>query len=124
PEYQMRDVPETDLLFTGQFKIKPPLPRLRGVFNASRWLLVHSPKDINTAWQTRSEKVERKNFELGLNIFVYATGLIDLRNRLESTYIPAPADPAGSTIKLARLQYAGNWDPEPFAWQRFSRWLQ
>jgi hypothetical protein len=124
PEFAMKDVSPEDLLFTGQFKLKSPLPKLRGVHNGTRWLLVHSPKDLNTAWQTRSEKVERKNFELGVNLFAYATGMADLRNRLDSTYIPAPTDKPVAQIKLAQLQYAGNWDPEPFAWQRSARWLQ
>jgi len=125
PEYEMRDVPPDDLMYTGQYRIKPPLPKLRGVFNGSRWLMIHSPKDINTAWQTRAEKIERKNFEIALNTFAYATGgMVDLPNRLASTYIPAPQDQPGSTITFVRLQHGGNWDPEPFAWQRFARWLQ
>ena len=28
------------------------------------------------------------------------------------------------TVRVARLQYAGNWDPEPGAWRRFANWLQ
>jgi hypothetical protein len=27
-------------------------------------------------------------------------------------------------VRLARLSYAGNWNPEPYAWTRFSRVLQ
>ena len=27
-------------------------------------------------------------------------------------------------VKVARVSYAGNWDPEPLAWTRYSNWLQ
>ena len=31
-----------------------------------------------------------------------------------------PAATIDRTIKLARLQYAGNWDPEPGGWRRLA----
>src|SRR5205807_1576717 len=37
--------------------------------------------------------------------------------------IAEPAPATGGTSKVARLKYEGNWDPEPFAWKRFSRWF-
>jgi hypothetical protein len=95
-----------------------------GVSNGSRLLLVHCPADLSLAWQERSTKTRRWAFELGANVFIYASGKPDLRNRLESPYIPpAPATPS-KTIRLAILKYDGNWNPEPAAWFRMSRYLQ
>ena len=36
----------------------------------------------------------------------------------------APAAAPLATVKLARVKYAGNWDPEPLAWTRYANWLQ
>ena len=56
-------------------------------------------------------------------MFVYAAGRRDLRNRLDSNNLPAAAGPSSMTVKIARVEYAGAWDPEPYAWTRFSRWF-
>jgi hypothetical protein len=124
PTYEMRDVPVDDVIYNAALKMKGPLPKLRGLSNGSRWLLIHSPTDLSLAWQTRNERVEKRSFELGVNMFVYAAGLSDFRNRLDSPYVPAPPSPGSSTINVARISYAGNWDPEPYAWIRFARWFQ
>jgi hypothetical protein len=60
-------------------------------------------------------------FQLGINMFVYATGRRDMRNRLDSNLINPIAGNPSLTIKIARISYGGNWDPEPYAWTRFSR---
>jgi hypothetical protein len=72
----------------------------------------------------RSEKSRRSMFELGMNLFLYASGKADLRNRLSSSYIPPQGHAGGGSIKVGRVKYAGNWDPEPMAWTRFSRYFQ
>src|SRR5205823_424704 len=76
------------------------------------------------AWQQRAEKSRPEAFQLGLNLFLYATGKADMRNRLASPYLPPPTDAAAGTVRVARLKYPGAWDPEPAAWQRFGRYLQ
>ena len=94
-----------------------------GVSNGARWLLVHSPSDLSLAWQMRSDKTRLPDFQLGLNLFVYAAGKIDLHNRLESPFVAPPDHPPTRTLRVARLSFDGNWDPEPAAWPRFSRIL-
>lgn len=48
-----------------------------------------------------------------------------MRNRLESAWVePVSGVPVVETLSVGRLQYDGNWDPEPGAWQRFSNWFQ
>ena len=95
--------------------------KLQGVSNGSRLLLVHSPGDLASAWQQRSDKTFRDNFRLGINLFCYAAGKIDLRNRLVTSYVPDPPLATKPPIAIARLKYAGQWDPEPYAWTRFVR---
>lgn len=123
PDYEMRELPaEHEIL---RILYHPsPRPALRCVSNGSRILMVHSPTDISGAWQLRQEKSKRSIFELGTNLFLYAAGKGDLRNRLTSSYIEAPRGaPGGGTLKIARLKYPSNWNPEPMAWVRFSRYF-
>ncbi|MGE5611263.1 MAG: DUF4159 domain-containing protein [Bacillota bacterium] len=122
PDYEMANLPATHELYSLQYKMasKPPL---KAVSNGSRLLMVHSPQDFSTAWQVRNG-TKRENWELPINLFVYATGRADLRNRLSSPYIATPTNRVNKTVNLARLKYAGNWNPEPYAFERFSRYLR
>jgi len=124
PKYELTDLPADHELYTVQYQVKPPPQKLKYVTNGSRVLLLHSPGDLNFAWQQRAEKSKRPMFELGVNTFVYAAGKADLRNRLSSPYLPAPTEAARETFKVARVRYNGNWDPEPAAWYRFARSFQ
>ena len=124
PQYTMQDIPADDPIYTLQYHLKSPAPKLRGVSNGSRWLLVHSPADLAANWQTRAEKSARTSFELAVNLFVYAAGKNDFRNRIVSAYIPEPEHAPSNSISVARLSYNGNWDPEPYALTRFDRWMQ
>ena len=60
-------------------------------------------------------------YQLADDIFLYA---VDQKNLKEKgkTYLvdPDPAIKADRTIKVARLQYEGNWDPEPAGWRRLA----
>jgi hypothetical protein len=122
--YELRDLSPDDPLYTLQFPTKPPHPPLRIVTNGSRILMIHSPTDITSGWVARKAENREQASQLALNIHTYATGKAELRNRIESTYLAEPPDPPTRTISLARIRYGGNWDPEPAAWPRFSRYLQ
>ena len=126
PKYELRDLPPDHPVYNLVYKIDEgsPRPKLRGVFNGARLLMLHSPTDIARAWQVRDQKIKRPLFNLGINLFLYAAGKRDLRNRLESPYVSDPGDPVNGSVGVARLEYAGNWDPEPGAWRRFARWFQ
>jgi hypothetical protein len=122
--YELRDLAADDPLYTLQFPTAPPHPPLRIVTNGSRILMIHSPTDITSGWVARKAENREQSSQLALNIHTYATGKAELRNRIESTYLAEPTDPPSRTISLARIRYGGNWDPEPGAWPRFSRFMQ
>jgi hypothetical protein len=125
PAYELRTLPDDHDIYTIHSKLAGrPHVKLMGVSNGSRLLLLHAPVDLAGAWQMRAEKSRPEHFQWGLNLFAYATGKSDLRNRLDVAYLPPPAEASKRVLKLARLKYPGNWDPEPMAWTRFSRWLQ
>jgi hypothetical protein len=123
PVYEMKDLSDQHEIFNILYKPSPH-PKLRGVSNGARLLMVHSPTDITQHWQMRQEKSRRSMFELGINLFLYAAGKGDLRNRISSSFIPPQGAAGGGNIKVVRLKYPGNWDPEPMAWTRFSRYFQ
>jgi hypothetical protein len=125
PQYEFQDVPPSHPIYSVDYDLKGN-PPLKMVTNGSRILLLHSPKDISRYWETRDDKLHKRFFQLGLNISLYAGGKNDLRNKLETTYVPEPPPlPKGAmTIKMLRLMYNGNWDPEPGAWERYRRGFQ
>ena len=123
PLYEMRDLPDDHEIYSILYKPSPH-PVLRGVSNGARLLMVHSPTDVTQYWQMRQDKTRRSLFELGINLFLYASGKGDLRNRIASTYIPAQGPATGGKLSALRIKYPGNWDPEPVAWGRFARYFQ
>lgn len=121
PGRKLEDLPEDHALYSVNYKIKSPRPRLQAVSNGARLLLVHSPTDLSMQWQQRGERVSPETFRVGLNLFLYAAGKADLRNRLNSPYVREPKGEGLGKVVVARLKYDGNWDPEPGAWGRFGR---
>ena len=88
---------------------------MQGVSNGVRLLMLHSPTDLANAWQTRSTMTRKSVYQLGINLYLYATGKEKFRNRLDTPIVPEPDAAPIRTIALARLKYAGNWNPEPGA---------
>jgi hypothetical protein len=145
-KYEMADLPADHPIYNIVFKTNPR-PPLKAVTNGSRLLMLHAPADLALRWQQRQDRAwEGKKapaaadlskgadaemrakqlapFQFAVNLFIYAAGKRDLRNRLDSPWVgPTQSSPA-QTMKVARLKYAGNWDPEPGAWRRFSNALQ
>ena len=123
PSYAMTDLSPEHPLFSVLFHMQLK-PKLKVVSNGARLLMVHSPTDLSRAWQLRQQKVTKLPFEFALNLFQYASGRHELRNRLDTNIISAPSETPSYSIHVARLRYPGNWDPEPYAWTRFPRWFQ
>jgi len=125
PKYEMTDVPASHPLFSSVYKLTTH-PPLKMVSNGARILMLFSPTDISRRWQLREQRgqVGKPIFQLGINMFVYAAGRRDMRNRLDSNLIGPTAGNPSLTVKIARIRYNGNWDPEPYAWARFARWFR
>ncbi|MCY2953125.1 MAG: DUF4159 domain-containing protein [Planctomycetota bacterium] len=122
PEYELTNLPPSHELYSLMYKIqtKPPL---KAITNGSRLLLVHSPTDLSTAWQVRNG-LKRENWELAINLFVYAAGKTDFRNRLNTLYISPNTGRSATSVRFARLKYPTAWNPEPFAFERFNHYLR
>ncbi len=125
PQYAWTDLPADDPLWTVSYKITDH-PRIQVITNGSRILMMHFPQDISHLWQNRAEPDSLNSLQLGVNIVLYAAGKSELRNRLEGRQVAAAQSgqsPAAS-IRVARVRYDGNWDPEPAAWPRTAAWFQ
>jgi hypothetical protein len=125
PQYPLQTVSRDSVLYSCNYHLAADkkLPNLKAVSNGSRYLLVHCPTDnLSIAWQDAVSS-QKDDFQLGINLFVYAAGRSNFRNRLDSPFIPEPTTPPSSTIRIARLKYDGNWNPEPYAYTRFDRYL-
>ncbi len=118
-DYELKRLPREHPIYKAHFKIRRHTP-LWAVTNGVRILALHSFTDLPVHWQTNSYATEADAFELAFNIIYYTTDRASLRNRGIS---PWPADkPIISLrgVKVARVRYDGNWNPEPLAWTRFA----
>jgi hypothetical protein len=123
PDDLLQDLPSDHEIYSTLFKIDPK-PKLQGISNGSRLLLLHSPTDLSKPWQLRDSKLYPASFQMGVNIFIYAAGKANLRNKLKTPYVPESKVTPIATVPVARLRYIGNWNPEPAGWTRFSRQFQ
>lgn len=121
PQYKLVPVPPGHPLLSALYNVQPPVPLLM-VSNGSRILMLYSPRDISHYWHTRdsSSAIGKAVYQLGANMFIYAAGKRNLRNRLDNNSVVAHVGNPDFVVNVARIRYNGNWDPEPYAWQRFA----
>jgi len=126
PAYEFRELPTEHIIYTGQQFRRPQWPKppfIEGLSNGVRELMLLFPTaDPGRAWQTMSFSGPREPLaQVMANIFQYSVDKSNLRYRGQ-TYIvtPSPSVKTERTIRVARLQYAGNWDPEPGGWRRLA----
>jgi hypothetical protein len=122
--HEFRNLPKDHLINTILFdhtKWKNP-PQVLGLSNGARELmLLIANGDPGRYWQNGVYAGREASHELMANVYLYVSEKKELRNRGESHVVIAdPAVAANATIKLARLEYGGNWDPEPGGWRRLA----
>ncbi len=125
PEYPRRALPDDHPLFTGelQFAIQDP-PLVLEVHNGLRTLLLFPTRDLATSWNRYGAKnVAEADFQLGCNLYLYATDKTGVRSRLVTPDIAPRAGPVARTIRVARIRYDGAWDVEPYGWTRLGHYL-
>ncbi len=109
--------PESDI-FSCHAAIKSQ-QKLYGVSNGIRLMAVHCPGDLPLSWQTDARTAAADDFNLAANLVIYATDR-NLRHRGTSNWpTEKPFEPR-KTSRIARIEYSGNFDPEPLALRRFA----
>ena len=118
---EFRQLEPTHPLYTEeQFKPsrwKTHQPSVYGLSNGVREFMVLLPTDAARAWQTDSHISRVELFEVGADIYQYATDK-SANGFKGETYLVKAFKPAKRTIKVARLQSGENPDPEPAGWTR------
>lgn len=124
PTYEFRELPEKHPIYESAFSRSKwkQKPSVLGLSNGARELMILVPQaDPGRAWQAQSTKTRGEMFELGANLFLYVADRKNLRFRGETTWVEAdPKITPANSLAVNRLQYSGNWDPEPGGWRRLS----
>ncbi|MFO0837961.1 MAG: DUF4159 domain-containing protein [Phycisphaerae bacterium] len=121
PEFSLKPLPSTHPLFSGdvQFAIKDP-PAIFEMNNGTRTLMLLCPTDIAASWNQFRVRGGERDFQLGANIYLYATDKTTIRSRLESAEIAVRSQKLDRTIRVARIKYNGSWDIEAHGWARMA----
>ena len=123
PGYEFLPVPANHPLYTVQYKLAG-LPAFFMIHNGIRPLVLHTDQDLPKSWQIYGTALAKGDFEIASNLLMYVTDMGELRNRGVSHWPGQPTREATKTARIARVSYAGNWNPEPAAYQRFAMLLQ
>jgi hypothetical protein len=138
PAYDFAPLPEDHVIYTGEqfprskWKRKPVVTSMSN--GARELMILLGEADPARAWQAQQATARAEVFELADDIYLYAVDKQNSRRRGESYIVRADkkatattraasrtaATTATTTVKVARLQYAGNWDPEPGGWRRLT----
>jgi len=120
PELAWRDLPPDHPAFTMLWPVRDKRPKLRGLSNGLRELIVLCPTDdLAHTFQRRADD-RTAHFEAAANLYLYASEMNRPRPRL-AQHAPNVIDtaPARATITVARASHAGRWNPEPKALTHF-----
>jgi len=121
PNYKPTPCPPKHELYNIHYRLRGS-PRLVIVSNGVRPLAIHTTNDLSLSWQTRKFATRKYDFQAAANVFMYVTDKgTAVRRRGTALWPPRPAVQPAKTLALARLKYKGNYDPEPLAYERFSR---
>ena len=90
------------------------------ISNGVRPLVIHTDADLARSWQLHQERTNANDFGAASNVLKYVTNF-SFRPRGAMLWPAEEQVETPTVVKLARLKFDGNWDPEPLAYQRFSR---
>lgn len=123
--YEFRELPANHPIYTSQqyprekWRTKPALLALG---NGAREFMILSPQaDIARQWQTGVVSGRDFMWELAANVFQYSVDKRGARVRGDNYVVwPDPKVATTKTVQIARVEYAGNWNPEPGGWKRIA----
>ncbi|MGE3181314.1 MAG: DUF4159 domain-containing protein [Phycisphaerae bacterium] len=125
PEYRLTGVSQDHPLFSGgvQFPIEDP-PLMLEVHNGVRSLMLLSTRDLGNVWSRfRTNGALAMRYQLGVNVYLYATDRRIKTSRLQSNIIQEKPVETRRTIRVGRVQHSGDWSIEPYGWVRLAAYL-
>ncbi len=127
PQYKFRDLPQDHPIYTANFPTSGWDAPIRGLSNGIRELIILVPSgDASAKWQTAGGAfdVKRTAYAPLANLLLYVTDKANPRYKGEDAWVERnDAVKPAHTVRVGRLKYAGNWDPEPGGWARLSNVL-
>jgi len=118
PRYKLERLPKDHPICSAHFKLRSPMG-LWGVSNGVRLLALHTKEDLCLPWQVNACASGADAFRLGTNLFLYASDGAFGRPRGTTPWPETVSYTPLRVAKVARIKHAGNWEPEPLAWERF-----
>lgn len=125
--YEFRELPADHPIYNANYKYAAwrQKPAMQGLSNGARELmvLIHAG-DPARLWQTRAAKGREEPWQLAANLFLYVTDRKDLRYKGDTWVVNRNEKVKPSrNVSVARIEYSGNWDPEPGGWRRLANVL-
>jgi len=124
PSYAFRELPESHPIYVNEefhaarWRIKP---HVEGLSNGVRELMLLPAVDMSRVFQSGRDATQSDVFQLADDIVLYSVDTRGLEQKGETYTVAEDAKaPIERTVKIARLQYDGNWDPEPGGWRRLA----
>lgn len=117
PEWELRQLAKDHPLWSSDLALKGRLPLMLGISDGVRTFVLFSPKDISCQWHTYAVTQNRPLFDLGCNLYAYATDRGKLRSKLAAartaerkeyqaaTVTHGPRD----TLRVRLLEHGGDW---------------
>ena len=99
---------------------------LDGLTNGARELMVLlPPTDPAKVWQGQTFQSVKSDTmgQLMIDLLLYAVDKEGLRRRGETYVVDRKPGPGSKPVNVARVKYAGNFNPEPGGWRRLSNVL-
>ena len=90
------------------------------IHNGIRPLVIHTDQDLPKTWQLYGVAFGKRYFDIASNLVLYVSDKLQLRNRGVTHWPAPPTRKPKVSVKIARVSYKGNWNPEPLALKRFS----
>jgi len=126
PDYKLVTLPKDHSIYKEPLRL-PGRPTLMEISNGARPMVVHTDDDLPRSWQAGTYKTHSVYYRAVANVVVHTNGATavagQLRNRGTSLWPKPYKGTVRAAVKIARLQHGANCDPEPLAYERFSRML-
>lgn len=123
--YTLEQLPANHSLYSVQQKIPggdKAMP-LWAVGDGTRPLAIVCGRDIASAWQRKAYLPLKRDFDMGVNLFMYTTGKNSLSSRMRPVFTQQAEGEIRHTARIAWLKHNGNWNTQPFALKSLSEKL-
>ena len=118
PKYELTQLNKDHEIYSTPAKIRKTT-KLWAISNGVRIVALHTTYDLLRPWQDRQITSSASAFKLGWNIHFYLNEKSRGRPRGSDPWPIARRDGgAKRVVRVARVKYGGNWNPEPGAWER------